>query len=112
MHLLTPCHITLFMAASLFFLGLGTAVTGVIVLVNRACGRDMHTLAVQTTRIAQKGLAEDIAGLVGNANSLLATLNAMAQTAAGIGIFLTLLGLGIVGLSFWLVFQARVLCTL
>jgi hypothetical protein len=109
----TPCSLTLFMAAILFLLGLGTSLSGITVLISRAWGRDVRALTAQTTRLAQKGLGEEgypMAGLVGNANALLGTINEMVRTAAGIGIFLALLGLGIVAATFWLVYQTRSLC--
>jgi hypothetical protein len=113
MNLFTPCSLTLFMAAILFLLGLGACVSGIAILIGRAGGREARALAAQTTRLAQKGLAVDssqLAGLVGNANALLGTINEMARTAAGIGIFLSLLGLFIVAITFWLVYQTRSLC--
>jgi len=59
----------------------------------RAAGKDVHTLATQTTRLAQKGLAEQVAGLVGNASALLEAVNKLVRTTAGVGVFLTVLGL-------------------
>jgi hypothetical protein len=113
MNLFTPCSLTLFMAAVLFLLGMGTCISGVVILIGRAWGREARAITAQTTRLAQKGLTVDgtqLAGLVGNANALLGTINEMARTTAGIGIFLSLLGLFIVAVTFWLVYQTRSLC--
>jgi hypothetical protein len=76
-----------------FFLGMASSITGIVILTTRAAGRDVHTLATQTTRLAQKGLAEEVAGLVGNATSLLDAMNQLIRTAAGVGFFLTVFGL-------------------
>lgn len=110
MNTLNPCNMTLLMAAILFLLGLVTFITGIFILINRTNGRDVRTLAVQTTRLSQKGIADDVAGLIGNANALLNTLSDMVRTIAGIGAFLTILGLCTMLLAFWLVFQTRTLC--
>ena len=61
-------------------------------MATRAAGRDIRSLAVQTTKLAQKGLAENVAGLVGNASSLLEAVNDLIRTTAGIGVFLTVMG--------------------
>jgi len=81
------------MAIVLFLMGLIFTFIGILILTVRVSGKDVRALALQTTRLAQKGLAEDIAGLVGNASSLLTALNDMARTTAGIGVFITLIGL-------------------
>jgi hypothetical protein len=98
-------EVQLSMGIGLFVIGVFTFWIGVIILVSRTTGRDVRTIASQTTRLAQKGLAEEIAGLVGNASTLLNALNDMVRTAAGIGIFLTLIGLLLMGTSIWLVLQ-------
>ncbi len=80
------------LALSLTMLGVLSIVTGLIILITRASGRAVQTLASQTARLAQKGLTEEIAGLVGNASALIDTLNQLVRTSAGIGIFLVLFG--------------------
>jgi len=81
------------MAVILFILGIACTITGIIILTIRVSGGDLRTLAMQTTRLAQKGMADDIAGLVGNASNLLAALNDMVRTTAGIGVFITVIGI-------------------
>jgi len=81
------------MAVILFVLGIACTITGIIILTIRVSGGDLRTLAMQTTRLAQKGMADDIAGLVGNASNLLAALNDMVRTTAGIGVFITVIGI-------------------
>jgi len=88
-----------------FFLGMGSSITGIVILTTRAAGRDIHTLATQTTRLAQKGLAEEVAGLVGNATSLLDAMNQLIRTAAGVGFFLTVFGLLLMVAAAWLALQ-------
>jgi len=85
-------QLILIMAIALFFLGMVTTIIGIIIL-TRTSGKDIRTLATQTTRLAQKGLAEEVAGLVGNASSLLEAMNQLIRTTAGVGVFLTIFGL-------------------
>jgi hypothetical protein len=93
------------MAIILFFLGMASSITGIVILTTRAAGRDIRTLATQTTHLAQKGLAEEVAGLVGNATSLLDAMNQLIRTAAGVGFFLTVFGLLLMVAAAWLTLQ-------
>jgi len=93
MFTITPQDLLYLIIFSLFGLGTLSTILGIIVLLTRSMGKDVQTLAKQTSRLAQKGLSEDIAGLVGNASSLLDALNQLIKNTAGVGVFLTLLGL-------------------
>ena len=90
------------MAVVLFVLGIFSSIIGITILTTRATGRDVRTLATQTTRLAQKGLAEDVAGLVGNASALLDAINKLVRTTAGVGVFLTLFGLTLIIAASWI----------
>jgi len=98
-------NVLFLMVATIFGLGVFTFVMGIIVLVTRAMGKDVRTLATQTTRLAQKGIAEEVSGLVGNASALMSTLQQMVKTATGIGLFLILLGITMMTTAYWLFFQ-------
>ncbi len=93
MSTITANEILMIMSVVLFLMGAVCTISGLIILTVRVNGRDVRTLAVQTTRLAQKGLAEDIAGLVGNASGLLSALNDLVRTTAGIGVFITIIGI-------------------
>jgi hypothetical protein len=95
------------MAAALFLLGMCSLVMGIFVLITRVMNKDISTLTAQTSKLARKGIAEDMAGLVGNASALLAAMTSMVRTAAGIGIFLTTLGLGMMAAGYWMVLQVE-----
>lgn len=90
-------------ASVVIFLGACTLIAGVVVLLTRVLGKDVRTIADQTSKMAQKGIAEDVAGLVGNASALLDALNNMVKTAAGVGIFLVFVGIGLMVLAYFLV---------
>jgi hypothetical protein len=105
MQLFTTHNLLLVMAVALFILGLATTITGIIILATRATGSDIRTLAIQSTRLAQKGLAEEVVGLVGNASAILDSVNQLVRTAAGVGVFLTIIGIALMVASGWLALQ-------
>ncbi len=99
--------IQLAMAICLFVLGLITFGIGIFILVFSTLGRDMRTLATTSAKLAQKGIAEEVAGLVGNISSLLSAMNTMVHTATGIGLFMVIIGLGMMVASYFLMFQVH-----
>jgi hypothetical protein len=98
-------NIVLLMIAAIFGLGMFSFIMGIIVLVTKAMGKDVRNLATQTTKLAQKGIAEEITGLVGNASALMTALQQMVKTVTGIGLFLIILGITLMGTSYWLFFK-------
>ena len=82
----------LFMLIGTFLLGSITFLLGLAILMYGAWGKDLRTIADQTTSLAQKGIADEISGLVGNASTLLTTLNDVMRTSNGIGFYLTVIG--------------------
>jgi len=107
MYAITQSDTLLLMAAALFFLGTCALTMGVFVLVTRTASRDIKNISMQTAKMVQKGVAEDIAGLVGNASALIDGVQQLVRTAAGIGIFLTVLGLGMMAGAYWIVLQVN-----
>jgi len=102
---ITVHDLILTMAVSMFVIGVVSIAAGVFLLVSRIVGDDVKVIAQQTTKIAQKGLADDIAGLVGNASSLIEGLNQLIKTTSGIGTFLVVVGIVIVVASFFMAMQ-------
>jgi hypothetical protein len=82
----------IFMILVMFFFGLGIMIAGAIVLIRRAADNSLQAIGVQTAKLAQKGIAEDVAGLVGNAANLLDSMNQLTRTTRGVGIVLVVLG--------------------
>lgn len=105
MDTLSPRDLQLAMTVGAFLLGMLTFSTGVFILVSGILRRDLREITRETAQLVQKGLTEELSGLVGNASTLINTVNEMARTAAGIGVFLTLLGLVLMIVSAWLAFQ-------
>jgi len=91
---------TFTLAAILVGLGLATFLAGAVIIIVKVFGSDVSTIASQTTKLAQKGVAEDVAGLVGNAAALLDSLNQFVKTTAGLGIFLIFVGMALFGAAF------------
>jgi len=90
------------LAAGLIFLGIGG-----FVLVKKLMGKDLQNIADQTSKLAQKGLTDDVTGLVGNARSLIDSLNSLVKTQAGVGILLLFIGIALLGGAYALVLQIR-----
>ena len=104
---MTKSDFLLTMARTALELGVLMLLIGIIVLVTRAMGGDMKRIAEQTARLAQKGIAEEVAGLVGNASSLVESLNQLVRTAAGIGSFLIITGMLMIAAAFALAMQIQ-----
>ena len=102
---LSPLTFLMFTAVSIFIMGILSFLSGGFVLLRRAAGRQVQALATQTTRLADKGVTDDLAGLVGNASSLLDSLNQILRTTAGIGFAFCLLGLALIAGACWLAIQ-------
>ncbi len=103
--MLTPLMLLMSFVGLFFLLGLLTFIAGILILVFRTSSSEVKALATQTARLAQKGIAEEVAGLVGNASTLVDAMNQLVRTTRGIGIFLTLLGLLMMGFACWLAIQ-------
>ena len=95
------------LSASAFMLGMITFSIGVFILVTCATGHDFQTLTEQTTQLVSKGITEDLAGLVGNAATLLSTMSDMVRTAAGVGVFLTATGTIVMGASLFILLRIQ-----
>jgi uncharacterized protein YoxC len=95
------------MAGILFVIGILTFIAGVYILVTKVLGSDVSAIARQTAKLGQKGLAEDVAGLVGNASALLDAVNNLVRTSAGIGIFLIFVSFVLMGGAYGLISQIK-----
>ncbi|MEX1143273.1 MAG: hypothetical protein WEC16_00400 [Anaerolineales bacterium] len=107
MYEITQSDTLLIMAAALFFLGMCTLAMGLFVLVTRTMNADIKNISSHAAKMMQKGIAEEMAGLAGNASALLDTISQLVRTAAGVGIFVTALGLGMMAAAYWIVLQVK-----
>lgn len=99
---LTADQMILVMSASLLVMGIVSMGAGIVVLMFRVSGKDVSTLANQSVQLAQKGVADDVAGLVGNASALLDAVNQLVRTTTGVGVFLILVSFLMYIASFFL----------
>ena len=98
-------HLTL--ATVLVVCGVIILGIGVFTLIKKLMGKELQTIADQTSKLAQKGITDDVAGLVGNARTLIEALNQMVKTTAGVGIFLVIIGFILLAAAYGLVLQIR-----
>lgn len=80
------------MASGLFLIGLITFATGVAILIIRSIGQDTRSISKSIAQITNKGIADDLSGLVGNASALMNATTNLIQTTKGIGVFLVTSG--------------------
>ncbi|MBN1230355.1 MAG: hypothetical protein JXA19_00665 [Anaerolineales bacterium] len=92
MNTIAISDVLILMAAIIFVLGLITFLIGIFILVTKAAGKNIDSIAEQTEALAQKGITDGISGLVGNVSLLMSEANTLVRTTAGIGIFLTFVG--------------------
>lgn len=90
------------MATILFILGLLVMVISIFILTRQAIGHDIQTIAKQTTRLAEKGITENIAGLVGNASALINALHDLSKSNTGIGVFLVFLAITLLTTAYFI----------
>ncbi|MEN6480580.1 MAG: hypothetical protein ABFD29_00145 [Anaerolineaceae bacterium] len=97
------------MTIAVVLLAIGAICTliGIFVLVSRVLGKDIKTIADNTTKLVQKGITEEVSGLVGNASVLIDALNQLVTTTTGIGVFLMLIGLVLIASSLILGLQLQ-----
>ena len=93
------------MATVILICGVAMLGIGVFTMIGKIMGKEMRTIADQTAKLAQKGLTDDVAGLVGNARTLIQVLNEMIKTTAGVGMFLIMLGIAFVIAAYLLVMK-------
>jgi hypothetical protein len=89
---MTINDVILTMTICIFVIGIVAIGAGVFILISRVFNEDIRTITSQSVQLAQKGIAEDVAGLVGNSASLINSLTQLIKTSTGIGLFLVLIG--------------------
>lgn len=95
----------MWMATIVFFIGVIVLLVGIVILAIQASGRNVKTVSESVSKLAQRGIAEDVAGLVGNASSLLSSMNEMVRSSAGIGITLIITGMLLMTAAYFIFIQ-------
>ncbi len=86
-------QVVLIVSVILFTLGIICLVLSIVILVRQSLGRGIQSIADSATKLAQKGITEGVSGLVGNASLLISSLNDLAKSNTGIGVFFVFLSL-------------------
>jgi hypothetical protein len=97
--------VQILIAAAVFLMGSLCIIMGAIVLVTRGYSREVNAITAHTARASQKGVADDVAGLVTSTSELLTSLNQLIRTANGVGMFLISLGILMLVCGYWVVQQ-------
>jgi hypothetical protein len=95
----------MWMATIVFFIGVVVLLAGIVILIVQASGRNLKTVSESVSKLAQRGIAEDVAGLVGNASSLMNSMNEIVRSSAGIGITLIITGIALMGAAYFIFVQ-------
>jgi hypothetical protein len=106
---LSTIDMQMIIAATVFVLGCMCTVLGIFVLVSRGYSKEIRALATHSARLGRKGMAEEVTGLVNSASELVGALNSLVKTASGAGLFLILLGIGMIAGSYWVIDQIQVI---
>jgi len=106
---LSTIDMQLIIGATVFILGCMCVLLGTLVLVSRGYSKEIRALATQSTRLGRKGMAEEVTSLVNSASDLVGALNSLVKTASGAGLFLIILGIGMIAASYWIVEQIQVI---
>ena len=103
----TVIDMQIVIGSAVFVLGCMCVLLGIFVLVTRGYSRDIRALASHTARLGQKGMAEEITGLVRSATELVGALSGLVKTASGAGLFLVTLGMLMIASAYWVVTQIQ-----
>jgi len=91
--------------ASVFLLGCMCIVLGAIVLISRGYSREVSAIATHAARLGQKGVVQEMTGLVNSASELLVAINQLVRTASGVGVFLIALGITMIAAGYYVIQQ-------
>ncbi len=84
-------------------MGVITFIVGIFTLAFKINSEDFNEISSQTAKLMNKGMSEDISGMIGNASSLLQSINEMARTKAGVGMFLLIVTFILLGCAYFLI---------
>lgn len=100
---LTMNDLILILSFVILAMGVITFIVGIFTLAFKINSEDFNEISSQTAKIMNKGMSEDISGMIGNASSLLQSINEMARTKAGVGMFLLIVAFILLGCAYFLI---------
>jgi len=84
-------------------MGVITFLIGIVILAFKVRSDEFNQISAHTAKLMDKGIVENVAGLVDNTSNLLAKINEMARTKAGVGMFLILITFILLGAAYFLI---------
>jgi hypothetical protein len=97
-------EIQIVMSVSLFVIGVLSSLSGLWIILAKEYHQAMKTLSSQSVRISGRALTQDtVAPLIDSAARMVEAINSLIRTAAGVGAFLCVVGVGICVVSFWMI---------
>ncbi len=100
---LTMNDLILILSFVILAMGVITFIVGIFTLAFKINSEDFNEISSQSAKIMNKGMSEDISGMIGNASSLLQSINEMARTKAGVGMFLLIVAFILLGCAYFLI---------
>jgi hypothetical protein len=100
---LTINDFVLILSIIILSMGVITFIVGIFTLAFKINSEDFNSISSQTAKMLNKGISEDVSGVMGNASSLLQSINEMAKTKAGVGMFLLLVAFVLLGCAYFLI---------
>ena len=101
--MMSLAEIRLAMTATLFLIGVVASISGLWIIMAKEYQSAMRQLANQSIRINGRAVTqEDVAPVIDSAARLVEAISQLIRTAAGIGAFLCVVGVGICVVAFWL----------
>jgi TRAP-type uncharacterized transport system fused permease subunit len=97
-------EIQVVMSVSLFVMGVLSSLSGLWIILAKEYHEAMKQLASQSVRISGRAVTQDtVAPLIDSASRMVEAINQLIRTAAGVGAFLTVVGVMICVVSFWMI---------
>ncbi len=91
------------MAIILFGAGIASFVSGLLIILSREYQETLKTLSSHSAKISSKAITEEgVAPTIDAASRLVESVAKLVQTAVGVGAFLTILGISVCVIAFWM----------
>jgi hypothetical protein len=91
------------MAIILFGAGLASFVSGLLIILSREYQETLKTISAHSAKISSKAITDEgVAPTIDAASRLVESVSKLIQTAVGVGAFLTILGMAICVISFFM----------
>ena len=101
--MMSLAEIKLAMTVTLFLIGVVSSISGLWIIMAKEYHSAMRQLSNQSIRINGRAVTQDaVAPVIDSAARLVEAISQLIRTAAGIGAFLCVAGVGICVVAFWM----------